>query len=210
MAKGRVYRFMMAALAAVLLSGCGAEMEQPLPVTPLSGAERARLEGAWVVSDDHGEHVVDVHVTCEGVAHLAMVGWDKDKFRIGLRATWQFARSVQGKHNSGFISLRLEEEDGKPEKDPPYIPLKYRFMSDNMLVIWPPRLDAVAAAIKAGRLKGQVKEFTNEITSPPKAILDYLDSPDGDLLFEYREPMVLRKVAQAVYGEDERQDCAKK
>lgn len=207
MANGNLLRFLLAALAATLLSGCGAAMEKPLPITPLTQAERARFEGAWVGADGKGEGVVYVHVTCDGVAHFAIVDWDKNQFRVEIRANWLFSRGAQDKHASGFISMHLLEERGKPDKDMPYIPLKYRFMGDDTLVVWAPRLDAVAAAIKAGRLKGRIETYSNDITSSPKAVLDYLETPAGGRIFDYRQPFVLHRVVQKAADE---QDCKKK
>lgn len=207
MSKAKRFHFMLAVLAAVLLSGCGAAMKKPLPATPLTQAERTRFEGAWVGADDKGEGVVYAHVTCDGVAHLAIVGWDKNRFRVDMRLQWLFSRAMHDKHASGFISMRLLEERGKPDKDMPYVPLKYRFLGDDTLVVWAPRLDAVAAAIKAGRLKGRIDTYSNDITSSPKAVLDYLDSPDGARLFDYRQPFVLHKVVRKVA---DAQDCKKK
>ncbi len=188
------FRLMLAALAAALLAGCGALTEQPLPAVPLADAERARFDGAWV--GDPPDEVVSIRVSCDGVGHVASLEWDDGAFRME-RTEAVFSEGRKGGAKSRFISLRLADKGGKPAKQPMYLLLKYRFQNDDTLVLWGANPEPFAAAIRAGRLHGQVDRYDNVITSPPQTVLDFIDDPDDVRLFAYAQPMVWHKVAGA-------------
>jgi hypothetical protein len=197
---------MFAALGlAALLSGCGALTGQPLPAAPLADAERARFDGMWM--GDRADEAFTVHVTCDGVGHIATVGWDKGRFRME-QAEMVFSQGKKGGDRSRFVSVRVSELDRKPADKPMYVLLKYQFHNDDTLVFWGADLAAFAAAIQSGRLQGETGQYDNLITSPPQAVLDFIDDPADVRLFDYRDPMVWRKVAAA--SADTRESCAKK
>ena len=189
------------ALCAVL-SGCGVVMEQPLPAAALSDAEHTRFEGTWVA--DNSDGVVSVRIDCDGGGHVASAEWKGGRFQMDETQV-VFSQGMKGGEKARFLSLRVQ---GKDEKQARYLLLKYQFSSDDTLVVWGAQPGPFAEAIKSGRLKGQSEQHQTFLTSPPQAVLDFIDDPDDVRLFDYRKPLILRKVAAADGGP--RESCGKK
>lgn len=204
MGNGNISCFMLAALALVaLLSGCSAATTRPLPATPLSDAERARFEGVWAADDPDG--VVSVRVGCDGVGHLAWTEWRDGRFHLEEKQV-TFAQGRRGWEKPRFLSLRVQSGDGKETR---YLLLRYQFSGDNTLLVWSAQPRPFAEAIRSGRLQGQSGEHDNLITSPPEAVLDFIDDPDDVRLFDYRKPLILRRLAAEPNG-GQPQGCGRK
>ena len=83
---------------------------------------------------------------------------------------------------------------------PSYSPLKYffasyKFSEQGDLIFWIPNAKEFDKAIKKELLLGE-GESSVSITSPAEELLKVLNNP-GDLkLFNYKSPMILRKVAE--------------
>lgn len=204
MGNGNTSRFMLAALAlAVVLSGCAAATTRPLPATPLTDAERARVEGEWAADDP--QEVVSVRIGCDGVGHLAWTEWHEGRFRMEERQV-TFAQGKKGWEKARFLSLRVQSKDGKETR---YLLARYQFAGEDTLLVWGAQPAPFAEAIRSGRLQGQGGEHENLITSPPEAVLDFIDDPDDTRLFDYRRPVILRRLA-ATGSSGPRPECGKK
>ncbi len=173
----------------VATAGCSAvTISQPLPLTE-KPADQARLEGIWSMSDDEP---VYLRFASNGVAQLAGVEWDEDENAFHLeRCELIFS---DGEH-ARFLSLRCFE-DGAWEEE--YSFLRYVVTSDGDLVLWLPSPDAFKEAIAEGRLKGVVsqgKQSTSvTVTDDPAVLLALIDDPKRTDLFDYTEPMVVKKL----------------
>lgn len=200
MANGKTFSFMGAVLAAVLLAGCGAAMKAPLPAAPVTQAERDRFEGAWIGGKNDG--VFEVRFRCDGVGELAITAWDGEKFHM----VHGEAVLSRGKQGGQFLSIREEMEPGRWSD---YIPVKYRFVSPSSLVVWLPRTPPFADAVSAGKLRGKSDKFETLLTSPPEAVLAFIDAPDDTVLFDYSDPLTFRRIAPAE-GDAWQARCAKK
>ncbi len=198
------FSFVLSALAlAALLAGCTAATTQPLPATPLSDAERARFDGVWMAETAQG--VASVRIDCDGVGHLAWTEWRDGRFQM-QELQFTFAQGKKGWDKARFVSLRVQSKDGKETR---YLLVRYLDSGDNMLLVWAAQPAPFAEAIRSGRLQGQAGEHDNLITSPPEAVLDFIDDPNDVRLFNYQRPIVLRRLV-AEGSDRPRPECRKK
>ncbi len=197
MGKRKALRFMLAALAAALLAGCGSvSTSRPLPQAKLSTDEQARFAGTWVLQLDGGK-AYTIGFDCAGVAHVATIQWEDGHFRLEQGAV-VIAKGKHSDTNSGFFSIPAEDK-GKPTVYPFG---RYAFVSPTNLVIWWPDPTPFQAAVKAGRLKGTVSKdgqlvISAALTATPQEVLDFLDDPANPPLFDYDKPYLFTKVAGA-------------
>jgi hypothetical protein len=171
----------------VLLSlGCSSVTTvQPLPWKTEPG-DQDRFEGTWLVGDDSFQ----IRFTESGVARFAGLDWEDDQFRLE-----QGEMIICRGEHLGFLSVRTRE-DG--EWTDHYYLVQFKFTDPGELLLWLPEADAFADAIAHNRVKGTVDgdgtgtDIT--ITSPPEALLDLIDDPEDLELFDYKSPLILRRV----------------
>jgi hypothetical protein len=186
----------------LLVAGCTmVEIQHPLSAQP-EPVDKDKFEGTWLLENS----AIEIRFACNGVAKLAMVGWEDDQFRLvhGEMIV------TEGKHDN-FISFRGEEAG---EWMTNYILLKYKFTEDGYLLLWWSSQEAFAAAIENNLLSGVVKrslflgrETIDSVTlaSPPDELLKFIDDPERRDLFDYRDPDILRKIASP--QKDEQNPC---
>ena len=178
----------MAALAVTMLfAGCSA-VTTPYPLSTQSKpVDKERFEGTW----QGGEGTVSVRFASNGVARLAGTEWNDDQFRL-IQGEMIVA---EGKKDN-FISVRFEQNGAWTNR---YFFLQYKFTDNGDLVLWGPNIDEFEAAIRSGMLQGVVTKKKNttsiSVTNAPGELLDFMNDPERRTLFNYREPMVLRKIA---------------
>jgi hypothetical protein len=94
-----------------------------------------------------------------------------------------------------FLSVRTQEDGAWADH---YYLVQFKFTDPGELVLWLPNADAFAEAIAHNLVEGTVDgdgagtDVT--ITGPPETLLELIDDPDDLELFDYRDPMILRKV----------------
>lgn len=182
----------MAALAVTaLLAGCSAvTTPHPLSTQP-KPVDKDRFEGTW----QGGEGTVSVRFASNGVARLAGTEWNDEQFRLV-----QGEMIVAEGKKDNFISVRFEENGTWTNR---YFFFQYKFTGNGDLVLWSPNIDEFEAAIKSNVLQGVVttkmvmkKNTTSvSVTNSPGELLDFMNDPGRRNLFNYREPLVLRKIA---------------
>jgi hypothetical protein len=100
----------------------------------------------------------------------------------------------RGEHLA-FLSVRSQEDGTWADH---YYLVQFRFTDPGELVLWLPNVDAFAEAIAQSRLHGTVDGDGSgtdiTITSAPETLLELIDDPDDLVLFDYRNPLVLRRV----------------
>lgn len=197
-------RLAIAGLALALLAGCqGVVATHPLPQATLGAAAQARFAGTWVLRVGQGA-AYTVAFSCDGTAHIASTDWDGRKFQF-QQGELIISRGAHSADGSGFLSLG-EHRKGKP---PAYAFMRYRFLSEEDVVLWAADPAPFNAAIKDKKLKGTADQRQVEITSAPRTLLEFLDDPANHPLFDYQNPLVLRKVAGPMNGKPGA-ECAKK
>ncbi len=179
-------------LAASVVAGCKVDTVEP--IVPIASAQAdARLYGVWRYRDK-GE-LIYVHIGPEWALGPAKEGQPMrivmvDHKRNGLTDEVHVAYGARvGK--ARYLSV-MQEYDGKREG---YLVVRYSLPEADVVRFATIRGESLAAAIRAGRIKGTVRgEATSEegtITAEPAAIAAFL-AAGGDELFN--PPVVLRRV----------------
>jgi len=174
-------------LALLVGSGCSSVITtHPLSPNP-EPIDKEKFEGVWLL-DDGTAHV---KFSSNGIAQVAGLEWKKDKFRVNRCE----AIVTQGKKHN-FLSVRYLEGDGEWEG---YYFLPYKFTDHGDLILWPPVPDVFEEMVESGKLQGMVEKseysISITITNAPGALLNIINDPDNLELFNYREPVVLRRIA---------------
>lgn len=186
------------AFLAVACCGCSSvSITQPL--SERSTVDQQKFAGTWVFDDQ----TIQVTFSDDGVGHLAGLQWDSGDYRI----TRAEIIVTQGK-DCNYLSI-CSKDNGK--KGDGYSFAQYTFTEPGDLVLWAPNVSAFAEAVDAGKLEGSVKreEYTVnvKITSPPTKVLAFLDDPANTWLFEYKRPLVLRKLDKSDDDDEDDDDA---
>jgi len=159
----------------------------PEAVHPLSDVEDAkpdpRLTGPWFAHID-GE---DVHIhfvpQSDGWTAIVTVSYRKP----GDSGEWMVFRMVPARIGDGdYMSAQFVAQNGEPEKQTTYFPLRYRLSADGSLRVWRMSDETAMAAIEGG-LPGSVTKgkWTNTImvTATTAQWAAFLKTADPDRLF---------------------------
>jgi hypothetical protein len=170
----------------ILCVGCSSvTVKQPLP-RKASPSELAAFEGEWV---SEGQ-IVFMRFDDGGMGHFAGVDWKEGKFRLD-----EGEFTVSKGAEKGFLSARVME-NGKWSEG--YYVAQYRFTDEGDLILWLPDVGAFADVVDKGKLDGVVEKGTQSrsvvITSPPEKVLAFLNDPVNGTLFDYREPMIIKRL----------------
>lgn len=168
------------------LAGCSSvTVRQPLPLMA-DAAELADFEGDWV---SEGQ-VLHLRFGADGIGRLAGLEWRDDRFIVN-EGELVVSRGAE----RSFLSVRLTENGSWLEG---YYFVQYRFTGQGDLVLWLPDAAAFADAVAKGKLAGTVEKGSNAgsvaIASPPEKLLAFLTDPANGSLFDYREPMIVKKL----------------
>jgi hypothetical protein len=171
---------------ALMSIGCSSVTTvHPLP-WKTEPADQDRFEGTWLVGDDSFQ----IRFADSGVARFAGLDWEDDQFRLE-----QGEMIICRGEHLGFLSVRTQEDGEWMDH---YYLVQFKFTDPGELLLWLPEADAFADAIARNRVEGAVDgdgagtDIT--ITSPPEALLDLIDDPDDLELFDYKSPLILRRV----------------
>ena len=190
------------ATASLLLAGCLPESKNPLS-TPANSTVDQRLEGIYVARrENKDDDLSSMHFHYRGV---------KANGRV-LATPWLDVLDVEHERAGGMkasayrvLTTHIGEQDymsfqdlNKGKDKAPYHFARYEFSWTGTLRIWLINSDAVADAIKAGKLRGTVKtrKYTNDIniTDSTERLAAFVKASDSAKLFEGK-PMVLHRVA---------------
>lgn len=185
--------FSLVACAMLLLCSCDTvTTSRPLTTTP-KAIDKEKFEGTWIVNGG----AIHVNFTDDGIAHTAWLEWKKDQFEMTRGEL--FMLEDEDDH---FFSARFQE-NGKWEDK--YFLAQYMFTDEGDLVIWMPKADIFAEAIKKNLLQGTVKKdkysSNISITSDSKALLKFIKTSGNLKAFEYKEPIILKKAPSSEKNE---------
>lgn len=171
---------------ALLVCGCtSVSITQPLSKEP-KAIDREKFEGVWLM-DNEPFHV---RFGTDGIARIAGMEWKDNQFHVA-RAEMVVTKGV--KHN--FLSIRTQE-DGKWTDGYGFV--QYKFTDQGDLVIWIPNGGVFKEAVENKQLDGEIKKVQHSteitITSDREKLLEFINDPDNLKLFEYRDPLILRKL----------------
>lgn len=186
----RACRLMWTVVSAILWLGLFGGCDTVTVSAPLSDpalpSDRQRLEGDWRV--DRG--IVSVKFSADGIAHIAGVEWDGDRFSM-----MQAEMVVSEGNPDNFLSVRFREDERWTER---YLIVQYRFSDSGDLVLWRPNVAEFERAVQTRLLKGEVRKesYSSEVLIDETAarMLAFLNDPQRQNLFVYREPVVLHRL----------------
>lgn len=172
-----------------VLAGCSSvTVKQPLP-SMADAAELAAFEGEWV---SEGQ-ILYVRFGADGIGRFAGVDWKEDRFSLD-----EGEIIVSKGAEKGYLSVRLME-NGKWLDN--YYIAQYRFTGQGDLILWLPDIVAFADAVGKGKLDGVVEKGSHTgsvaLTSTPEKLMAFLNDPANGALFDYREPMIIKKLLLA-------------
>jgi hypothetical protein len=184
-----------------VLGGCASVTSQrPLPQA-VDAKEQARFEGEWV-SDGQ---VIYLRFGEDGVGRFAGVDWKQGRFQLDEGEIIVTKGPVRS-----FLSARIKE-NGTWEQH--YYFAEYLFADSGDLVLWLPNVRAFADAVAKGKLAGVVEKGKHTqsvmLTSPPEKLLAFLSDPANSMVFDYREPMILRKLVLTAASGEMESDCTR-
>ncbi|MFP4356522.1 MAG: hypothetical protein ACLFUJ_15520 [Phycisphaerae bacterium] len=180
-----------ATLALLALAGCSS-VTTSHPLTESTAAELQKtLTGTWVA----GDSALRLQFDSKGIGRLAGVNWD-DQAEEFLIYQGQI-HAIQA-DDQMFLSLRVKSQDSGWSPD--YVLLAGRIIDSGDWVLWQAKPEDFARAVQKGTFDGKVtkdERSTNvELTGKPAAILKTLQAHSSNL-FDYRQPIVLRKLPAA-------------
>lgn len=172
----------------LILSCSSVTIRQPLSNNP-EPIDQEKFEGVWLVDDDE---VVHVKFADSGIAKIAGLEWRDDQFQI---MHGEMIMSEGNEYN--FLSVRFQEDDKWVDN---YFFLPYKFTEQGDLVLWLPNEDAFEEAIGKKQLQGIIDkgQYSTSITvtNTSERLLEFINDPDNLRFFEYKEPIVLRKITR--------------
>ena len=174
-------------IVAIFVAGCDTvTMWQPLSAAP-QPIDREQFEGAWRVG---GSGIFHIRFGEDGVGRIAAVDWENGEFSI--RHGQMIVTEGQA-HN--FLSVRFQEDDEWQA----YHLAQYRFTEQGDLILWLPNIKTFEKAVEDNALRGMVEMRRHSthvvLTGDPAVTLLFIDDPENLTLFDYRNPIVVKKLA---------------
>lgn len=177
----------LAPCAALLLCGCSSvSTKHPLTKEP-QAIDQERFEGAWLMETT----VLHVKFASNGIAQFVGLEWKDDDFQM-FRGEMIVTKGDE--HN--FLSVRIQQDGQWTDR---YFFVQYRFTDHGELVVCRLNNDVFEQALEQKVLQGVIdkQDYSTEIriTSEPEKLLEFINDPGNLTLFDYTEPMILRKIA---------------
>ena len=169
---------------AMVLSACSAVLvREPIGEAPYP-VQREEWEGEWIQEDG----LTIIRVTDEGEGTLLIAGVEEDDDALRLETLKVTLRQSGG---WVFASLRDETASGKEDE---YVWGRVR-KDDNLIVVWLPDADKFKRLIEEGILPGETGDGIL-LTDLKKEHYEIITSEAQGVLFEWDEPMILRRVSR--------------
>lgn len=181
-------RTLFAMLLVVLLSGCRAVVS-PTPF----GLEPAHIDvealtGIWEGEDDE-EIIIAVHDESKGLVDVSF----REPSDAGQPA-WRTVRVHFMRGNEWHFLSMPRCEEGSSRKG--YVFACYKF-TPGRIIVWGPDIDRFEGLVRDGKIAGRIENgdvFIGEVTPE---LIDIIESEKYGVLFDWREPGILRKRAEA-------------
>jgi len=175
-------RFILLSIS-LLSFGCSSVTTlSPLPAD-METPELETFVGTWQFEDE----VVQVALREEGVACVAGLAWDDSAFVMKQGEL----TVTQGEHRS-FLCFAAYDSDMPSDQ---FLFFQYRFLSPDLLIVWRPRIDAFQSAVDGGFLTAAdgstARQLVLDVES--ETLLAFIDDPTRTDLFEYEDPLLLRR-----------------
>ena len=189
----RTFLFLAAAL---FLAGCLPQSKNPI-APPAQTFADSRLKGVWEQKDANERSYFHMARRTErGIPWLNVVDVDHRGEGKGLHAEGYTALSAKiGAHC--FLSFRKLPLDSTPATRGTYSVARYDFTGGGDLRIWLVSEDALANAVRAGRLHGTVRGsgFSRDVTLTDSSarLAEFFAAGNVEQLFS-NKPMILTRV----------------
>lgn len=143
-------------------------------INPLSSPDTAqadpRLVGEWRGGTDSDPNTCRFSITKAPWMHVDIIHPNEKLEPNEQPDSYDFFPTIIGRET--FLNLVMvgKDDSGHPAKT--YLFLRYKFSSNNVLQMWMMSDDLSAAAIRAGKLKGLVKQNGTTLGQPSRPDVD--------------------------------------
>jgi hypothetical protein len=169
---------------AMTLSACSTVLvREPIGEAPYP-VQREEWEGEWIQEDG----LTIIHVADEGEGTLLIAGVEEKDGALRLETLEVTLRQSGG---WVFASMRDESASGKADE---YVWARVR-KTDNLIVVWLPDADKFRQLIEEGILPGETGDGIL-LKDLKKEHYEIITSEAQGVLFEWDEPMILRRVSR--------------
>jgi len=165
------FRLVLGAALCLFLTSCVTDSVNPLS-SPDTAKADPRLVGDWLGQDQEKFHF---SVTNGAWMHVVITpeptdAADRPSMIDNKPEEYDLFPSVIGKNTFLNVVMLGKDDKGNPTKT--YVFIRYKFSGDDILNMWTLSQDLPAAAIRAGKLKGLVKQNDLTLSQPARPDVD--------------------------------------
>ena len=169
---------------AMALSACTPVLvREPIGETPYP-VRSEEWEGEWIQEDG----LMIIRVADEGEGTLLVAGVEEKDDALRLETL-----KVTLRQSGGWVFASLRDETASPKEDE-YVWGRVR-KDDDLIVVWLPDADKFKRLIEEGILPGETGDGVL-LTDLKKEHYEIITSEAQGVLFEWDEPMILRRVSR--------------
>ena len=182
-------------LIAVILSGCVSITSKHQLGTKAVELDADKWNGIWSNGKDQVFYF-KVKDAKKGILRIAIVADKKDDFKL-----YKFDAVVRQGDSLKFLNILVKDVVDKDEeelKDKDYADSYYWVLVEDKndhIMIFFPNSEKIAELIKSGKLKGVKKKSTLILQGSSEEVTKFVESKKNAELFQWKEPMPLRKIA---------------
>jgi hypothetical protein len=153
----------------LLLTSCITDSVNPLS-SPDSAQADARLVGEWRGGTDSDPDTCRFSITKAPWMHVDIIHPNEKREPNEQPDSYDFFPSVIGKETFLNVVMIGKDDSGHPTKT--YLFIRYKFSGTNVLKMWMMSDELTAAAVRAGKLKGLVKQNGATLGQPSRPDVD--------------------------------------
>ena len=181
--------FALACVLCAALCGCKTVVSLNPVGTPDTEIDKDRIEGVWQIE----ESVISCKFTNDGkTLIIGSVEWDDATQGFKLQQSKVWFTKVGDRR---FLNLENEQDD-EHAKERRYSFTEYMLIGDKneFALVWPPDFDVFKETVAQKKLEGTATEDTVTISEKPETLMKVIQEDQVKGLFDYREPMILRRI----------------
>ena len=181
-------------VSAIVISGCTSVTSVNQLGTKPVKLDSEEWDGTW--SNAKGQmFFIKVKDPAKGILRVAYVEHKKGDFRIS-----KFDMAVKEGKSSKFCNIQVKgivPEDEEELKDKEYAGSYYWMLIENKkntMIVFFPNDEKIGELIKEGKIKGVKKKSALILQGTSEEITKFVESQKNGELYEWKEPMTLRRM----------------